>query len=126
MFRVGAAGVVAAISAGAAHAAVLNATVDLTAPPAPFAHNWEECVGSGHMLLGTRADWRTHLKLAHDELGMKRIRGHGLLDDDMSVVTGNARVTVAADGSIDKTWPYQWYVHNNSEPEARIGWEWAF
>jgi xylan 1,4-beta-xylosidase len=78
-----------------------EAVVDLTAATTPFRHNWEECVGSGHMLLGTRVDWRTHLKLAKDECGFKRIRGHGLLDDDMSVVTGrrSADADVAADGS---------------------------
>ena len=38
------------------------------------------------MLLGTRADWRAHLKLAVEELGFTGIRGHGLLDDDMSVM----------------------------------------
>ena len=40
------------------------------------------------MLLGTRADWREHLRLAHDELGFTGVRGHGLLDDDMSVMPG--------------------------------------
>ena len=52
----------------------------------PFPHPWKKIVGSGHMLLGTRADWRAHLKLARDELGFLGIRGHGLLDDDMSVL----------------------------------------
>ena len=62
-----------------------NARVDLSASKSvPFAHYWKKCVGSGHMLLGTRADWQAHLKLAHDELGFQGIRGHGLLDDDMS------------------------------------------
>jgi xylan 1,4-beta-xylosidase len=77
----------------------LAVTVDLTAPTVPFVHNWKECVGSGHMLLGTRADWRAHLKLARDELGFKRIRGHGLFDDDMSAVPNR-------DISPDKTMPY--------------------
>ena len=95
--------------AASANPVVLNATVDLTAPTTPFVHNWEECVGSGHMLLGTRADWRAHLKLAKDELGMKRIRGHGLLDDDMSVVAGAAFTAVNADGTASKQWPYQFY-----------------
>lgn len=53
-----------------------------------FPHFWKRCVGSGHLLLGTRQDWRTHLRLARDELGMQGIRGHGLFDDDMSVVPG--------------------------------------
>ena len=54
-----------------------TAAIDVTQSGSNFVHNWEECVGSGHMLLGTRVDWRNHLKLAHDELGFKRIRGHG-------------------------------------------------
>ena len=62
------------------------ANIDLSAPRKAFIHNWKKCVGSGHMLLGTRADWRAHLKLARDELGIEGIRGHGLFDDDMSVV----------------------------------------
>jgi hypothetical protein len=37
---------------GAASAA---ATVDTSASPSPFPHYWKRCVGSGHMLLGTRA-----------------------------------------------------------------------
>eukprot|EP00930_Biecheleria_cincta_P000834 TRINITY_DN102029_c0_g1_i1.p1 TRINITY_DN102029_c0_g1~~TRINITY_DN102029_c0_g1_i1.p1 ORF type:complete len:559 (-),score=74.99 TRINITY_DN102029_c0_g1_i1:216-1892(-) len=61
-------------------------TVDLAAVGSPFEHYWKRCVGSGHMLLGTREDWRTHLKLAVNELGIRGIRGHGLLDDDMSVL----------------------------------------
>jgi hypothetical protein len=46
-------------------------------------------VGSPHMMLGTRADWRAHLKKVRDACGFKRIRGHGLLDNDMNVVLSN-------------------------------------
>lgn len=60
--------------------------VDLTQPPAAFQHFWKRCIGTGHMLLGTRADWQQHLLKARDELGIMGIRGHGLLDDDMSVM----------------------------------------
>eukprot|EP00928_Gymnodinium_smaydae_P066544 TRINITY_DN49537_c0_g1_i1.p1 TRINITY_DN49537_c0_g1~~TRINITY_DN49537_c0_g1_i1.p1 ORF type:complete len:532 (-),score=72.86 TRINITY_DN49537_c0_g1_i1:69-1664(-) len=60
--------------------------VDLAAKGTPFAHYWKRCVGSGHMLLGTREDWRNHLRLAVKELGFTGVRGHGLLDDDMSVL----------------------------------------
>ena len=55
------------------------------APPTRFTHFFEESVGSGHMALTARADWREHLAMAARDLGVKRIRGHGLLDDDMSV-----------------------------------------
>ncbi|WP_026487289.1 GH39 family glycosyl hydrolase [Caldanaerobius polysaccharolyticus] len=59
--------------------------IDLNAPTTPFVHYWEECVGSGHAALALREDWRLHLKKCHDELGFKRVRFHGLLNDDMSV-----------------------------------------
>jgi xylan 1,4-beta-xylosidase len=60
--------------------------VDLQSKAAPFKHYWKNCVGSGHMLLGTRADWQEHLIRAKNELGFTGIRGHGWLDDDMSVL----------------------------------------
>jgi xylan 1,4-beta-xylosidase len=51
----------------------------------PFSHFFETSVGSGHMSLTLREDWRQHLRMAARDLGVKHIRGHGLLDDDMSV-----------------------------------------
>ncbi len=77
-------------------------------------HYWEQCVGSGHALLGLRQDWREHLKIAHDSLGytvvvvycisfikpivliisrFQFVRFHGLFDDDMSVYFGEADET---------------------------------
>lgn len=76
------------LASAAATSNIAYTEIDLTANVETFTHNWEECVGSGHMLLGTRSDWQSHLKLAHEECGFKRIRGHGLLDDDMSFVAG--------------------------------------
>jgi hypothetical protein len=51
----------------------------------PFSHFFETSVGSGHMSLTLREDWRQHIRMAARDLGVKHIRGHGLLDDDMSV-----------------------------------------
>eukprot|EP00051_Salpingoeca_urceolata_P030108 m.8131 g.8131 ORF g.8131 m.8131 type:complete len:562 (+) comp3142_c0_seq2:333-2018(+) len=64
----------------------VQASVDASTKGPAFPHYWKKCVGSGHMLLGTRADWREHLKQAHDDLGFEAIRGHGIFDDDMSVL----------------------------------------
>ena len=69
-----------------------KASVDLLAAAEPFAKNWQRCVGSGHMLLGTRADWQSQLALAVNELGFGAIRGHGLLDDDMGVLPAKGRL----------------------------------
>lgn len=74
-------------AAAAAEPAPVSAMVDLSpSSVTPFPHFWKRCVGSGHMLLGTRSDWRQHLTLANSELGFTGIRGHGLLDDDMSTL----------------------------------------
>ena len=61
-----------------------------TAGLRPFPHYWEECVGSSHMALGLRADWQQALKKVKAACGFRRIRGHGLLDNDMDVILGPA------------------------------------
>ena len=64
----------------------------------PFSHFFEMSVGSGHMSLTLREDWRTHIRMAARDLGVKHIRGHGLLDDDMSVSCKAPRELKAAAG----------------------------
>lgn len=51
-----------------------------------FPHYWEMCVGSCHAYTALRADYREQLKTAHDELGFKYVRFHGLFGEWMSVV----------------------------------------
>ena len=43
-----------------------------------------DCIGSGHGSLALRADYRAHLAKVQHDIGFKHIRGHGLLNDDMS------------------------------------------
>ena len=64
----------------------VEVTVDATVPSTPFEHKWKRSFGSGHAALGTRADWRDHLKQCVAELGLRGVRMHGLFDDDMSVM----------------------------------------
>jgi xylan 1,4-beta-xylosidase len=59
---------------------------DLAGPAIPLPHFWEHTVGSGHATLALRADWQAQLKRAHAELGMKHVRFHGLLSDDMGTL----------------------------------------
>ena len=35
------------------------------------------CFGSGHTMLGTRADWRGHMERAAAEIGVQGLRMHG-------------------------------------------------
>jgi xylan 1,4-beta-xylosidase len=58
--------------------------IDLTKHE-PLVHHWERCVGSGHGALTLREDWRKHVRMARQDLGIERVRFHGILDDDMSV-----------------------------------------
>ena len=52
-------------------------------PLQPFDKHWQFCVGSGHAGLALRADYCRLLRLAHDELGMGRVRFHGIFGGAM-------------------------------------------
>ncbi len=43
-------------------------------------------IGSSHASTTLRADWQAQLKYARDRIGIRRVRFHGIFDDDMSVV----------------------------------------
>ena len=60
--------------------------VDLDGGTLPFPKNWQRAFGSGHAQLATRADWQKQLRRSVGELGLRGVRMHGWLDDDMSVV----------------------------------------
>src|SRR5690242_932161 len=59
---------------------------DLAAPAIELPHCWEHTVGSDHARMALRADWRAQLRKAHDELGFRYIRFHGILDDDVGTL----------------------------------------
>ncbi len=63
----------------------VNVTVNMSGALDPFPHNWERSFGSGHALLATRADWQQQLQRSVAEIGLRGVRMHGVLDDDMSV-----------------------------------------
>ncbi len=59
---------------------------DLGASATSLVHFWEHTVGSGHAALALRADWQAQLKRAHDELGVRHVRFHGILGDDIGTL----------------------------------------
>jgi xylan 1,4-beta-xylosidase len=59
---------------------------DLAAPGTPLPHFWEHTIGSGHATLALRADWQAQMRRAHDEIGARYVRFHGILDDDMGTL----------------------------------------
>ena len=52
-------------------------------PLQPFDKHWQFCVGSGHAGLALRADYAKLLKQVHEELGMRRVRFHGIFGSGM-------------------------------------------
>ena len=67
----------------------VSVTVDASASGSPFNHVWKRSFGSGHAAVGLRRDWQVALKRAADELGLRGVRQHGLLDDDIGIVVGH-------------------------------------
>lgn len=59
---------------------------DFTETPTPLPHVWEHTLGSGHAPLGLRADWQAQLRRCRAELGVRYVRFHGILDDDMGTL----------------------------------------
>lgn len=62
-----------------------NFTIDLNGKTRSVKKHWQFCVGSCHAALAQRADYIEQLKLVHDELGIERVRFHGVFNDDMNV-----------------------------------------
>src|ERR1700689_5006196 len=61
-------------------------TCDFTGPASRLPHFWEHTVGSCHAPLALRADWQAQMRRAHDELGFRHVRFHGLLCDDVGTL----------------------------------------
>jgi xylan 1,4-beta-xylosidase len=70
---------------------MLTFTVDTDSPRGALPHFWEKCVGSCHAYTALREDWRQQIAKVHREMGFQYVRFHGLLNDDMSVVTADER-----------------------------------
>lgn len=52
----------------------------------PFDRHYLFCVGSGHASLAMRTDYVDQLRRVHDELGIHRVRFHGIFCEDMKVM----------------------------------------
>jgi xylan 1,4-beta-xylosidase len=80
----------ASVAVTAVHAGVpYNITVDAAKGVGPLNRFWEKCVGSDHMYTviqsGYGGNIRGAYKIAKEELGIKSVRGHGILNDDVGI-----------------------------------------
>ena len=53
----------------------------------PLPHICEECVGSDRAAISLRESWRQEIDRAKAELGIKRVRFHGIVNDELGVKT---------------------------------------
>ena len=61
----------------------MNISIDRNLPTVETDTSWQIGLGNCHAYLLHRTDVCQHIRLAHDELGIRYIRCHGVLDDDM-------------------------------------------
>ena len=75
-------------AARAASAADYTIAVDAGKEVSGNPHFWSAAFGTGKAKLALRGDWQTHYKIGNRELGAERVRGHGLLNDEMGLYKG--------------------------------------
>lgn len=63
---------------------------DLAQRGEPLPHVWSHTVGSGHAALALRADYQAQLRRCRAELGVRYVRFHGLLNDDVGTLVEHA------------------------------------
>jgi xylan 1,4-beta-xylosidase len=69
------------LARGADASLAVDAAQVVSALPRP----WTGAVGTGTASLSLRTDLQTQFKIVNRELGMQRVRGHGILNDDVGV-----------------------------------------
>ncbi|WP_436047379.1 GH39 family glycosyl hydrolase [Phenylobacterium sp. LjRoot225] len=85
----GAGGTLLALSAlggsAAAQTPVETVDVDLRRDAGALDHIWKHCVGSDRAEITMRESWRLDAKRGRQELGLERVRFHGIFDDELGV-----------------------------------------
>jgi len=66
------------------HAQDVSATADLSGQTTQQSFFILDCVGASHGMMYMWEDNRNHLLQISRDIGFKHVRGHGLLDDDLS------------------------------------------
>jgi xylan 1,4-beta-xylosidase len=73
----------------AAFGATFTVAVDASQDLGTLRHFWEEAIGTGEAFQLDLPGHREHLRMAREELGMKRSIHHGLTSDDMGIYNEN-------------------------------------
>jgi xylan 1,4-beta-xylosidase len=84
-FVAGSAALVGAASVRASEVEAIPVSIDTRHVIGPLPHVWEECAGSDRAAITMRESWRRDLDRWKSEIGLKRVRFHGVLNDEMGV-----------------------------------------
>src|SRR6056297_2737987 len=79
---------------------------DLAQTGLPLEPVWAHTVGSGHAPLALRADWQAQLRRCREDLGIRHVRFHGLLDDAMSTFVVHGGEPVYSFFNADQVWDF--------------------
>jgi len=69
----------------AADAPLVPVRIDMREQVGPLPHIWAECAGSDRAAITMRESWRRDLDRWKREAGLKRVRFHGILNDELGV-----------------------------------------
>ena len=64
---------------------LVQVTVNIRESIGSLPHIWSECVGSDRAAITLRESWRHDLERGHLETGIKRVRFHGIFNDELGV-----------------------------------------
>jgi len=78
-------GLTIAVSVAAAQTPAREVEIDANASGRPFPHFWEQTFGSGRAILALRDNYRQDLREVHDQIGMRYVRFHAILHDEVGV-----------------------------------------
>ena len=85
---------------------MIDVRFDATTPGTPLPHIWEYSVGSGHAPLALRADYQAQLTRCRKELGVRHVRFHGLLSDDMGTLVCERNERLYSFVNADRIWDF--------------------
>lgn len=78
--------------------------IDLRKDTGPLAHIWSRAIGSDRAAITLREGWRKDLDRCKAEIGVERVRFHGIFADELGIGAGGnfQNVNAVYDGLLDR------------------------
>lgn len=89
----------------------MRINIDINASKRKTDYSWQEGLGADHAHQFHRSDMVEQLKFAHDELGIKSLRFHGIFDDDMWTISDLCTFSPMPGGHKVRDWNFRQCGH---------------